>query len=241
MKKLLCYIVFLTQATYLLAQGEIDDQKKNLIRNERTWIFQLNSNGWGGGFRTGKHLDAFSKRIIDIDFGELRHPKQIKLVDPSSEERYFYGKLNVCYYLSASWGVLRKKYRKFDRGSISISRAISIGAIVGIEKPYYYLVAVDTVGNVQKQLFDSDRSQNIIDNASYFAGFDELSFVPGVNLSVCYLVDLSGDDTKVRAVEFGADLSVFYRPLRMMASEENTIVNLRLFVGYRFGRIYGLR
>lgn len=222
-------------------QGEVHDQNIALIRNENTFIFRLNSNGWGAGFRKGTHQDALKKTILDFDIGELLHPKQIRLIDPVSEERFIYGKLNSCYFVSASWGVMTQKFRKFDRGSVAISRVLSLGAIIAFEKPYYYLVNVDTLGNNEKELFDASRSQDFVDNASFFYGLGELVFVPGVNASVCYLVDFSEHDDKIRAVEFGLDLSVFSRPLRMMDTNQKNMINLRLFIGYRFGKIYGIR
>lgn len=220
-------------------QGEFDLEQKSIVRNEKSGTFRLSSDGWSAGYRHGVHIDASHKTIYDFSLGEIRHPKQIKLIDPSSEKRFYYGKLNICYLITAEWGKLKELYRKFDRGSVSIKRALTIGGVLALEKPYYYKMGTEKVDSTYFDLFDASKTQYIMDNASYFKGISEIKPVPGAKVSLMYHIDFSTVDKKVRALEFGADISVFYRPLRLLATDEKRFVSLSLWIGYRFGNIYG--
>ena len=57
--KILCFFLLLISCSVrMLAQGEIDEQRKILLRDERTFGLSLNSNGIGGDFKYAKRINA---------------------------------------------------------------------------------------------------------------------------------------------------------------------------------------
>ena len=65
MRRLLI-IFFLTGYCIIpvLAQGEINEQQKIFFRNERSFAFLLNSDGYGGSYREAKRIDFLNKRRL---------------------------------------------------------------------------------------------------------------------------------------------------------------------------------
>ncbi|MFC2152506.1 hypothetical protein ACFLSE_08265, partial [Bacteroidota bacterium] len=50
------------------SQEPTEDLPKIFYRNEKTLGIQLNTNGWGIGYRYGDRINYFEKRIYEIDF-----------------------------------------------------------------------------------------------------------------------------------------------------------------------------
>ncbi len=252
MKKItiLCSLLFLF--CDILAQSEIDEQDKILYRNERTFAVLLNSNGLGINYRYGKRIDAFRKTIYDIDLVNIKHPKEVKI---STSQFYFtnrsivYGKLIHFYNLRLGIGVQKEMFRKFDRGGISIRRYITGGTSIGIQKPIYYMLGIDedADGSYETQKIEKFtysqhvQTSTIIGKASYFKGFDELSFTPGVYGKLGIMFEFGKMDEVIHALDAGLVVDLFIKEIPIMAIENNNQVFFSLFVSYRFGKVIDVR
>ena len=62
----------------LLGQGEISENPRIFYRNESSIGFLLNTNGWGVSGRYAKRINARKKTIWEVDFANIKHPKEIK-------------------------------------------------------------------------------------------------------------------------------------------------------------------
>ena len=71
-------LIFILSAGSLLAQGDLDEQRRVMLRDERTFAGFLNSNGWGANYRYGYWRNAKNQFIIDADFAYVKHPKEVK-------------------------------------------------------------------------------------------------------------------------------------------------------------------
>ncbi len=77
MKKLLILSVLVLSGTLTLyAQGELNEQQKVFFRNEKSFAFLLNTDGWGLSYRAAKRIDFLNKNLLEIDFGIMKSAKE---------------------------------------------------------------------------------------------------------------------------------------------------------------------
>lgn len=225
---------------YVYAQGEIDTQDKIFFRNERTYAFNLNSNGWGFDFRYGKRINAYRHRLYEIQFAEMKHPKEFKSSNPYiyTQDRYVFGKLNTFMNIRGGYGLQRQLYEKYDKGGISIRRYFTTGISIGILKPVYYEVLYPR-DTIKEEKFDPVKHQlgDILGKASFFKGFNEITITPGINAKYGYTFEFSKRDDVFRAFELGAMLDFFLIKPEILSLAKNNNYYLTLFISYRFGRI----
>ncbi|RLD63669.1 MAG: hypothetical protein DRJ01_03190 [Bacteroidetes bacterium] len=245
---LLILVIILTISKLAFSQGEVDDEQKIFLRNERTYSFLLNSNGWGVNYQYGKMIDAFNKKLYSFDIVGIRHPKEIKLANPyfPNLKRFVFGKKNNFYSLRFGLGKQKKLYSKLDKGGVEIRYFYTLGASVGIIKPIYYEVLYLSASNtyeVKTEKFNTSIHSvfDIYERASFFKGFNEISVMPGIFSKVGGSFEFGNKDEKINAIEVGAILEIFPTDIKIMATKDNSFYFAALFVSYRFGNIFNGR
>ncbi len=225
------------------AQGEIDEQQKILYRNEKTIAGYLNTNGFGAGFRYGKNLNSFKKIIYDADLMYVKHAKEYKTTNAYNPagRSFVYGKLNSFYVLRGGVGLQNEKYRKHDKGGISIRYFYSGGPSLGILKPIYYeyynYTSVDTPEKTIGKFPEDELPSFVAGRASLLRGFDELKVVPGASAKIGVSFEFSKYDDVVHALESGAIVDLFYKKIPIMYGNTNNFVFVSLYISYRFGKV----
>ncbi len=243
----------------IYAQGEIDAQPKVFYRNEQSFAFLLNSNGWGLNFRYGKRLDAFNKRLYEIDFAYIKHPKEARTYSTTnSGAKFVYGKMNLAFDFRFSLGKQHEIFRKQDVGGIAIRYFYNFGPSIALLKPIYYnlddvvpreepdgtggtVIKYYLVPREEPERYDPDWrnvGNVVIDKrASFFRGFGDLSVVPGAFAKFGFNFEYSKQDRVIHAIEAGVILEGFAKELTIMDVAKNQQVFFTLFVSYRIGRI----
>lgn len=245
MKRICIFIfLFVLTAGSLLAQGEIDEQKRVMLRDERTFAGFLNSNGYGANYRYGYWRNARNQFIIDADFTYVKHPKEVKtsISYNYSTYRYVYGKENLFWELKGTAGWQKELYRKIDRNGISVRLYYSGGLSLGFTKPIYYKVfTTNNEGQIIKEeylKFDPSIHAGYIGGRGPFhMGFNELKLIPGLYGKTGFSFEYSQKDAIVHALEAGITLTVYPKEIPIMYTEANNFLFFTLTVGYRFGRI----
>jgi hypothetical protein len=237
-------IVLLLQSIILFGQGEIDDQDKIFYRNERTYAFLLNSNGFGGNFRYAKRIDAFQKTLYEVEINVLKHPKEQKVLS-LYEHRYIYGKLNSVYTLKGSVGYQNEMYRKRDLGGISIRYFGDIGPTLAFLKPVYYQY-IDIYGNLSYDKFQNHKTvYDFVGKGPWSMGLDEISLSPGLYSKIGFSFEYSRIDAIFHALEVGVGLEAYLKKISIMDTAPDKILFLlpddhffvTLFISYRFGKV----
>ncbi len=244
MKKLLIIAVVVIFGSVILnAQGELNEQQKVFFRNEKSFAVLLNSDGLGLSYRTAKRLDFLNKRFLEFEIGTLKHPKEYKVSNLYSQNSFVFGKLNSTFYIRGSYGRQHELFKKADLGGVAIRYFYAGGPVFAIYKPIYYKVLYPTVNQNEWELrvekFESTFSlpQDIYSRASFFKGFNELSFVPGLFAKGGFNFEYSKEDKIIHAIELGAQINAFPKKIPIMAGTENRNLFFSLFVSYRFGII----
>src|SRR5678815_1532041 len=71
-----------------------------LYRKEASGGITVHSNGLGIIFRNARHVSVWKKKVWEIEFVSMRHPKQFKVTNEltsADAKPFFFGKLNYVY------------------------------------------------------------------------------------------------------------------------------------------------
>jgi hypothetical protein len=246
MKKLLIIaVVFMFGIDSVYGQGELDEQQKIFFRNERSFAILLNTDGLGLSYRESKRIDYLNKKYFEIEFGSLKHPKEVKLSNPyyQTPGTFVFGKLNTVFYLRGSLGHQHEIYKKADLGGIAIRYFYSGGLVIGLYKPIYYKVLYPvstTEFDIKEEKFDVTIHQpgDIYSKSSFFKGINETKFLPGLFAKGGFNFEYSKQDKVIHAIELGAQINLFPKKIPIMATADNKAIFFSLFASYRFGIIF---
>jgi hypothetical protein len=227
----------------LFAQGEIDDQEKIFYRNERTFAFLLNSNGFGANFRYAKRIDAFRKTLYEVEFDYLKHPKEQKATIESTNRNIVYGKLNSVYIFKGALGFQKEMFRKQDLGGISIRYFYNAGPTFAFLKPIYY--EYYDIARLEYYYEKFQPHGNFAGKAPWSMGFSELSVSPGIYGKFGFSFEYSRVDAVFHALEVSASFDAYAREIIIMDTPTEKILFvlpddhfvLTLTVSYRFGKV----
>jgi len=227
---------------FLLAQGDIAENPRIFYRNEKSLGILINSNGWGVSGRYAQRLNARNKTIYEVDFANIKHPKEVKISNNYINNRSFvYGKKNIFFDFRGGWGKQKEVFRKIDRGGISVRRYFSVGPTLGVLKPIYYEVYEAGTGSeyniVDKKFDPSIHSGYIYGRSSFFKGLNEISVMPGAFGRFGMSFEYSTSDINMHAIETAVSLDLFPKHMEIMATEQNSFYFLTLSVSYRFGKV----
>lgn len=248
---LLILIIFFKLDVF--SQGEIADDQRIVFSNENSFGIYINSNGYGFGYKHAKRLTGYKKRIFEIDFVEIIHPKQKKIDSENifadaNSKRFVFGKLNTLLDLRIGYGQQKEIYSKFDKGGISIRRNYSFGASFAFLKPVYYeipYINFDTTAvYLQSEKYNTTTIHNYTDiygRSTFWNGINETTLVPGLYAKYSIGFDFSEQERNLRLLELGFTLDAFLKETPIMATEKNSQVYFSLFLCYRFGSVYSKR
>jgi hypothetical protein len=244
MKKLLIIAVMFIWGTVLLhAQGELNEQQKVFLRNERSFAILLNTDGIGVSYRGAKRIDFRNKRLLEIEAGTLKNSKEYRLSNPYTQSGSFvFGKLNSTFYLRGGIGRQHELFKKADLGGIAIRYFYLGGPVLAIYKPIYYRVLYPISSNqyeLKEEKFDASIAlpQDIYSRASFTKGLNETKILPGLFAKGGFNFEYSKQDKIIHAIEVGAQINAFPKKIPIMAGSNNKAIFFSLFVSYRFGII----
>ncbi len=241
-KLLILLLVYFYCHPLLTAQGEIDEQQRIFLRNERSFAVLLNSDGFGLSYRDAKRIDYRNKRFYEIEAGTIKHPREYKLSNPyyQTTGSFVFGKLNSVFYLRGSYGHQHEIFRKADLGGVAVRYFYSAGPVMALYKPVYYRILYPVSSNLfelREEKFDIQIHQpyDIYSRASFFKGLGEMKVLPGIFAKGGLNFEYSKQDKLIHAIEIGTQISAFPKKIPIMATDDNRIVFFSLFASYRFG------
>ena len=244
MKRLLIIAVLIVFViSSLNAQGELNEQQKVFFRNERSFGILLNTNGLGLSYRGAKRIDFRNKRILEIEAGSIKHPKEYKITNPyTTGGSFVFGKLNSTFFVRGGIGRQHELYKKADFGGIAIRYFYSAGPIFALYKPIYYRVLYPislTEYMIKEEKFSSAVAlpQDIYGRSAFTKGINETKILPGLYVKGGFNFEYSKEDKVIHAIEVGAQINAFPKTIPIMATSDNKAIYFSLFVSYRFGMI----
>jgi len=214
-----------------------------LYRKDHTGEFYLHTRGMGILYRMSKHVTVKQRNYFEIDFNNIKHPKEVQVVgDAFDRKRFVYGKLNNVMVLKAAVGSQNVFYNKADLEAVEVRYSYSIGPGIAFLKPYYVQVDRVQYNNVVTDEVPFNEDTFTIDSingrASFFKGFDGIKVRPVITGKFNISFEYAHYTNIIRALELGLCVDYFPIALPIMARNpsENFVVSLRL--GFVFGRKY---
>jgi hypothetical protein len=232
MKQLLVFIFILLNAGVVLAQDSaaVANDITVLYRKESSGGVTIHSNGLGVIFRHGTHVTIRKKRMFEAEFVSLRHPKQVKRTNDylTGEARpFFYGKLNYVYIPRVGLGRQQVIFGKAQTSGVEVRANLFGGVDLGLTKPVYLKVLETDPYNeiykiaVVKRYDPEDPGQrspeDFLGPASWFNGFGEMKFYPGLYGKFSFSFEYSTMHQKVAILETGFVVDAFLKKVPIMA------------------------
>lgn len=227
--------------------NEFQEQKHILYKDEWSLGLTLHSSGWGGFFRKGKNETITKKRMWEIEFVGMSHPKEVKSVNPYYEnaKSFVFGKINALGVLRAGYGFHRVLWEKGEVNGVEIRLNYTGGLSLGLAKPVYLIFAnYDPKNNSDfvTERYDPENPHHSLDNivgrAEFLKGFDEIKPYPGLYARVGFTFEYAPYDDDVRALEVGIIVDAYPKTIPIMAYIENKQVYFNLYLSILFGRKY---
>lgn len=232
-------------------------KKPKPIQNEFSFGLRLNTNGWSifadrGFVKTEetKYRDMFHDvRILQAEFGERKHPKEIRSTingDPQRTRPFIYGKVANFYPLKLGYGKRKMIAGKPEPGTVSVHWVYVGGAVVGLEKPYYIeALTVDPgTGRFQQETIkyseetkQSFLTEDFILGASGFTqGLGEIKAHFGVHAKTGLHFDFAQRKKTKMALEIGAAGELYTKPIMIMADQKAVPYAVNIYASVQFGK-----
>jgi hypothetical protein len=215
------------------------DFKRTVYTDDYSIGIMLHSKGYGANFRRLYYMDGFNKQGWEIDLVNIRHEKEVNIYNPfdNSARGFVFGKINSFYSLRSGYVRDFILVDKTDQGTVALDLILSGGLSLGLVKPVY-LEIYEAVGNgsfiLVTERYDPD-IHNFIDiygRASFFTGFNEIQFHPGVYLKAGVSFDFNLFDDRLTTLETGVVADYFPEevPIMYTGSGSDGLENHNLFV-----------
>ncbi len=225
---LISFLLILITGNQLFAQYEdeaVDDTISDnvLLKKETTGGITLHALGYGANLRFGRNKTYFNSRIMEIEIVSMKHPKQIRVINPYyyNARSYVYGRLNYVYILRAGYGFKKLLNRKPYWGGIELRLLYMGGLSVAFAKPAYLYFWDETYSYLKEEKYNPDNyyhsSEYIYGRAPWTDGIGETRVYPGIFAKGALNFEFGSYNTKIRALEAGAVAEYFPMAIPIMA------------------------
>lgn len=199
-----------------------------LYRNEESiGAFIHTAGGVGLGYRRGRSVTGYSKKLLEAEVCNFKSPKEVKRSGSyftTGTGGYVYGKLNNILLLRTGIGYQNVVYRKVERTNVEVRYFVYAGATLAFAKPVY-LYVVDTSyfssRIVERYNPEVHTPNSIIGRAPFSQGFSKTRLMPGGYLKVGLNFEYSERYDIIRAIEMGLVVDLYPQALEIMANTQN--------------------
>jgi hypothetical protein len=243
MRKLFFIFILIFSAPCFYSQGTVFEEKRTVYKTEQSFGLVVHTKGWGLTYRYGKYTSGFSRKIYELEFVGMKHPKNIKsFTNPFDNSNGFvYGQLNSIMVLRASVGQHKTFISKQSVRGIAISTIFNVGLSIAYAKPVYVEIInafeIDELPTSEIERYDPEVHDyaQIIGGTSLLHGFFTGTFYPGAFVKGGLNFEYSKQASRINALEVGAVLDVYYKKIPMMANDFNKMYFFNLYVSLTFG------
>jgi len=221
------------------------EDREILLKHEMTGGVQIHSNGFGINIRRGKHKTAKLKRMLELDIVTMKHPKEIKSVNPYFENSkgFIYGKLNSVVIgrigYGGQWVVVHRQDRR--GGGVEIRYHLYGGVSLAFAKPVYLEILVPTnvpfEYSLSTEKYDPDKHyiDNIYGKAPFTKGLDEIKVITGLYIKTGFSFEYASRQDNIKAIETGIVIDGYYKDIPIMAFADNHPYFISLYLSLNLG------
>jgi hypothetical protein len=198
------------------AQSASNLENKILYRKEKSGYAFIHTQGWGLGYRFGKSLTYFKKRMFEFEFATLKDPKEKKISSFYDNSKSFvYGKLNYVVQLRGGIGRQRVINGKPYWGGVEVRYFYFGGVSLALAKPMYvYVYRVDPTTNEAKPVLERFEANNqsmleIAGKGPFLKGLDMMSIYPGLYGKFGFSFEYGAEDKFLKSLEVGVAVDAY--------------------------------
>lgn len=268
MRRILLFASLFALAPLLHAQETISfgqnyyEENTGIIYNKVTTVdLKLHTFGFAIGMNFGTIRTYYLTRYFNIEFGEIRHPKEFRQSFdlPVSSGRisrsFIFGKQNNFFVLRGGIGAKRYLSEKARKKGVAIAITYSGGASLGLLKPYYLdlrrfpdppapggQVIISSEKFSPENRTDFLDINKIIGSSGFGRGLGEISVRPGGHAKFGLQFDWGAFDQFAKALEVGAMLDFFFTKVPIMVEDpsienvENRFIFLNFYISFQLGK-----
>jgi len=234
----------------------IRPKKPKPLSKEFSLGLRLNTDGWGVFAEKGyvksdeKESDKFyNVRLFQVEFGEHKHPKEVKIngsglssgVPGDKPRPYKYGKINNFYVFKLGYGYRKLLAGKPDPGTVSIHWLYAGGVSLGLLKPYYLNVYVQSNENPRDIKYDDYPKQfldmnSIVGRSGLMYGLGDMKYIPGLYFKTALHFDFALLPKRKLAIETGLNAELYTKKIPIMADVKAHPYFLNGYVSLQFGK-----
>ncbi|MFM2048299.1 MAG: hypothetical protein RI955_847 [Bacteroidota bacterium] len=230
-----------------------DKEIKVMMSTEESVGAGLNTNGWSLLYNKTKIIHFTKKKYWEIECSKIRGEKETK-TEPTdiegyiiSPKNYVYGKRNSLFVFEYRKGYNYKLSQKSVNNGVEISLNTSVGATLGLLKPYYLVlkrITPDHTIEFSEEKYNSnnaaaflrqDSLSGIYGYSGFWKGMFETTPVPALNARVGLNFDWAAYDENISALEIGLKVNMFLAPIPLMANKNNHQIFPSFFAIYKIG------
>ncbi len=203
----------------------------------------LNTDGWGFGYRIGYFKTGYIKRTLDISFSFVFDPKEQRYANSydNNAHSFVYGKERNMYSLKLLYGKQKDLANKPYWGGVDIRWLSLFGVNLMVGKPIYLYVIDPMQDNIlvtEKYQPDKHTLDLIYGRAPFVNGLEELEFYPGITYRTAINVEYGKTSEKTRAIEAGLILNAYLYPYNIMAYQQPKYFDFSFYISFHFGKRY---
>lgn len=196
----------------------------------RGLAFGVLAHSFGFGIDVQYHLIRSNTSLVfSTSLSSYKNPKELKIQSAYADQggkRYIYDKKNYAYVLAPTFGYSKNWISNSGFSKIGLSTTFAAGPALAFLKPYYLEVAIPFNGNqafVEVDKYDASlyNYTNIIGEADYFLGLNEIRVQPGFRGEISTMIDFAGNRNLIRGFEVSVFGDVFAKPLEIFDLNDN--------------------
>lgn len=216
-----------------------------VYRNIHSYSGFLHTQGIGFNYRRGTMRTGFRSASWEASMLSMRHPKEIRSVNPFSDNSggYVYGKQNSLVIFRFGYGIQQAIHPKGDKGGVETGFSLFGGASLGLVKPVYLTIFYfdDQFGireKTERYNPDTHYPDNISGRAPFTKGLNESTISPGLYGAFAFSFEFGKAQKNLRMIETGLSADIFARSIPMMAFNPNRQLFVTLFISLRYGKLW---
>lgn len=238
---ILIFLVSLSLVSYSQSNDyDYVEDKPFLTKKEFAFSALLHTSGWGLSFRKGESLTVNKKRLYEIEFLSMKHPKEYKSVTYVGDrpKSFIYGKMNALLVAHGGYRFERILFSKTERNTFEIRFHATGGVSLGLTKPVYYIYKISNeISLIDKFNPDSAYApEQIAGKAEFTKGFDEIKLYPGLYLKTGTMFEYNPLNDGITAIEVGMMLDMFGKKIPIMAYAKNKQIWFNFYATLTIGR-----
>jgi len=236
MFKLCCLCAFILLSQFGFAQPQEQPAFKN---NAITWGGSLTSNGGiigGLGLDYTRVKDASHAHFFTISAGQIKHPKEVRVLSSMTGNTFVYGKANYLFPIRLYYGQQKLLFAKHYLKGARWSFLWQVGPNFGIYAPYLvqYQVGVNA--------FEAKRFDPLIDSPERVQSVSRLGtaisqgrILPGLAVRTGFDFELSGLPKTIQGFQAGVLLDAYTQPTEIVWANANSWLHSALYLHLFFG------